>query len=705
MIGGSVPRSSRLLAAGPRLALAISLLLSWLNFFGTTRWATVESSLHGWKEPWYAGLLACATALTVWGWRRLGQPIDPGRAAPRVFLAVGAAVITSSLFVRLPVSVWTLIPFEDDWTPLFQVAVNGVRLMERGVVMGWNWAFLGGYPSSTDVAQSFALHVFLPMQLFGDRVGFHVMHAVWFLSIPALVWWDLRQEDRTLGVVAGALACFLVAGLSVTLGKSGDVNSLAGLFGAGLALVGSRAARLGRRWGGPLLIVGLTAGLYAHIGFVAYAAIFLVLEAVYFRDRAAAIRLAVAGGVAGLAALPVHWESLVYPSYVSLNNVVFEPGQPVSWSTALRLLYYNVEILALPHRWFNDYRSLVNIWWPVVLIVALQKGRTRAGFYAWATLITQALLRLNMGELGAGFDRIMHVLPLVAPAPLAAFLIRMTGTRALATVLAGTMALFVAVAYTPVPHVDSVREFNPPLMDRIGAADGELVLVEVAPHRDMDRDPVGRSPRPLWNLHYEGLLPTLAGQRFYSQIFDGWTWNTRWRGQVLGGGAWQGDAIERAPPEVFAAELRKWGVRQLFVWTSESRQYLSTAPEFVERWRQAPWSQFELLDADVRSVVTEAPGAGHLAALDPLGADVVLEDVRAGQLVTVRTNYYPAWRAYAGTREIDLREDDGQLAFDAPADGSYSVRLEYPARRWLSVLALVALITGVVILGAGRRPD
>jgi hypothetical protein len=37
---------------------------------------------------------------------------------------------------------------------LFQQAANGVALLKRGVVVGWNWSFLAGYPSSTDIAQN-----------------------------------------------------------------------------------------------------------------------------------------------------------------------------------------------------------------------------------------------------------------------------------------------------------------------------------------------------------------------------------------------------------------------------------------------------------------------------------------------------------------------------------------------------------------------
>ena len=74
----------------------------------------------------------------------------------------------------------------------------------------------------------------------------------------------------------------------------------------------------------------------------------------------------------------------------------------------------DVEILALPHRWFNDYRSLANVWLPALLVMALAPGRSRAGFYAAAVVLTQVLLRLNTSEIGALFDRIQHMMPVLA---------------------------------------------------------------------------------------------------------------------------------------------------------------------------------------------------------------------------------------------------------------------------------------------------
>ena len=66
----------------------------------------------------------------------------------------------------------------------------------------------------------------------------------------------------------------------------------------------------------------------------------------------------------------MHWESLRYPEYVSFNNTVYQHGEPIRWGEFARNAFYNVEILALPQRWFNDYRSLANVWLLPMLVMS-----------------------------------------------------------------------------------------------------------------------------------------------------------------------------------------------------------------------------------------------------------------------------------------------------------------------------------------------
>jgi hypothetical protein len=675
----------------PAAAIAVSLVLAWLNFLLTARWAAVPGALNGGRKWWYAAALLASTVLFAATFRQIGRPARVGRAPALALVVAGVVTLGTALFSRLPLSVWTQIPFKDDWTELYQQTVNGVRLMHRGSVVGWNWWLLGGYPTSTDIAQSFAALALVPMTLFGEPAGYHVLHAVLFLSLPIFVWWDIRQEDPEAALVAGGFAALFTAGYFATLGNSGDTNSLVGVFCVGLALAGSSAARRGRRWGGPVLLLALTLGLYSHVAFVVYAGIFLVLEAIYFRDTKALVRLVVAGAIAGIAALPVHWESVRYPAYVSFNNTVYDPAAPKDWALAFRTMFYNVQILAYPHRWFNDYRSLANVWLAALVVAALYPVRSRTGFYACAAVLAQVLLRFNTSEAGAMFDRIQHMLPILAAPALAGFVLRFGGTRKMAVALVAAIGLYVATSLVPVPHVPELRAWDPPLIDRI-AQSGGMVAVEVSPHRDMDSDPVGRTPRTPFDVHFEGLLPELAGQRFYSQMIDGWVWNI-WRGQVIGAGTFRGRAIAETPPPAFEAEMRRWGVRHLFVWTDVTRDYLRASGRFTETWRGGLWSQFELADPDERSVVTSA-GSGRLRNLDFLGGEVELSGVPAGEPVVLRANYYPAWRAVVADRDVPLFDSGGQMAFRAPAAGSYVVRLEYPRYRWLSFLALIAFAAG-----------
>jgi hypothetical protein len=677
------------------LALSLTLTLAWLNFLLTAKWADLPGALNGARRPWYAAALLVATVLTIASRRSLGRPVRVGPLAAWTLLVIGGAVLLTSLLTRWPVNSWLQIPFKDDWTPLFQEAVNGSRLLRRGVVVGWNWWFLGGYPTSTDIAQNLAALAVLPMSLLGDRLGYHVLHVMLFLAPPAFVWWDLRQDDRESALVAAALACFLASGYFVTIANSGDTNSLAGVFCAGLALMGSRASACGRRWGGPLQMLGLTLALYTHAGFFVYAAAYLALEAIYYRDRHAAVRLLLSMAAACVVAVPVHYESLRYPGFVSFNNVVYDPSAPLHWNAIAVRVYYNIEILAQPQRWFNDYRSMANVWLPAIALVALQPSRTRAGFYAWAVVLTQALLRLNAGEVGAIFDRIQHMLPLLTGPALAGVVLAWSGTRRLALALLAVMGLYIASGYEPIRHVPDLRTFDPPLMDRIAASDG-MVLVEISPHRSMNSDPNQHSARTPFDVHFEGLLPALAGQRFYSQMFDGWVWNI-FRGQVVGAGTFRGQPIDRTPSAQFVDEMRRWGVRHLFVWTDETREYLRRSDRFVETWSAAPWSAFELRDADVRSVVLQT-GTGTLRDLDFLGGTVDLAGVTKGEPIVVRMNYYPAWQAFVGSSPVSLRAIDGQLAFDAPQSGSYALRLEYPRYRGLAILALVGLVAGIWML-------
>jgi len=166
---------------------------------------------------------------------------------------------------------------------------------------------------------------------------------------------------------------------------------------------------------------------------------------------------------------------------------------------------------------------------------------------------------------------------------------------------------------------------------------------------------------------------------------------------MLAGGAWKGRMLARGDEDAFVAEMRRWGMRHVLVWSKTSRAAFGSWGNFSSSWADGPWQQFDLLEAeaDLRSVVT-GRGEGQLVSTTPLGGLVRLTDARRGDRVVVRTRFHPAWTAEWDGGRVPLIDVDGQLGFVAPADGRCDVRLVYPTRHWLLLIALA-----VVILVAG----
>ena len=52
--------------------LAFSLVLAWLNFLLTAKWAAIPGALNGPRWPWYGTALLAATILTISARKRVG---------------------------------------------------------------------------------------------------------------------------------------------------------------------------------------------------------------------------------------------------------------------------------------------------------------------------------------------------------------------------------------------------------------------------------------------------------------------------------------------------------------------------------------------------------------------------------------------------------------------------------------------------------
>ncbi len=681
-----------------RAALRVSVALWWANYLLTARWSHIDGSLHGPKEPWFVAALVALTVAVWWPAQRAdGHPGVSSRLAG-VLAAAGVATLAAAFFVWFPPNTWTLVPFLDDWPPRYQSTREFIQWLDQGTLAGWQWNFLGGYHTSSDVTQSLGALAYLPMKLVGDAAGFHALHLALFAAIPLLIWRDLSLDASNASVNRAAVwlavgaSALLATNYSYFLLRSGDTNSLAGAVLTLSTLVGAHAARRGRRWGSPWLVSSLVLVAYSHAGSLVYAAIYLSLDAGLARDWRSAARAAVAVVTAVVVALPMTFESWRYPDFFQFNNIFYIVPASIDWPALVRKVGYNVELLWLPGRWFNDYAGLSLVLAPVSLAL-VWRDRSRARFFAAAALLTLGLMRLNVPDFGYAFLRPIHMLAIFMAPVVAVTIARYAWSRPVALALVATVALYTQIWWHQVPHVTSIRDFNAALVDRVTAADGALVLLENNPHRDTNAESEGRSEPSRFGIHFESLLAEATARRLYAGYWDGWQWSP-WRGQMLAGGTWRGRAIGDVPIDTFVAELDRWGIVDLFVWSPPSVTYLNADPRFARVWDDGVWTQFHRREGDAREVATTR-GTGTLADRSVLGATVVLSGVTQGDPVVVRTNHHPAWTALSDGRDVPLVERDGQVSFDAPCDGDCQVALVYPGRPWLWWLAAVAWGLGV----------
>ena len=632
---------------------------------------------------------------------------------PWLALFVVLAGALAVLAVKFPPADWGQLIFFDDYPTIYYASLRGLRTLAQGGVFGWDTRLLGGYYAVSDVNHNLALFL-LPFALFGPRLGYHLLIGCSALAFPLLLALWVRQTFRQLGAVALGIwiAGFFYLTVMDNLLHWGMLNSFLGLdlLIMALGLVGRVRDR--RPWAIFPLALCLGLAVYAHVGFFLYALAFLGLAFLGSgpnglswpgRILARDLALAVLGGVVLSLPMTVHY--LAFPGYFIESNESWAP-QTVNWGRSLQQSWHNLLAYANLNPWLAlpvKYQALFLLTLPGSVWVAA-RGEKAARWSAVCAALVAGASVLEIPGLTLALARLKFTLPIFLIVIFVAWAWdgRQGAPRPAALLLLGAL-LWVAWpprATWPVAHLPSLQDFHPALMEQVAALPaGEWVVWEAQSSYDVIDDPAEQSPHGPVGAHLEAFLPLETDKRYMTLIQEGYH-HSIYRGNVLNAGAFRGQAIRHVPLEVMRGFLDRWGVGHLVAWSEPSRRYFDAHPDWFDPvWSDEQWTLYAYTGADPRAVLV-SPGTGHLEGEGPFGFRVVLEGVQAGQVVVVRQNTFPAWRARWEGGEVPLFADDGRLAFVAPADGDYTVIFQYPRFEAASVLALGALAAG---LGSGIR--
>ena len=632
---------------------------------------------------------------------------------PRISIPLVLMLALATFFVKFPPADFDSLVFFDDYPTIYTVTVKGWEMLKQGGIFGWDQRLMGGYCTVHDVSHN-EIFFMLPFLPFGSRVAFHLMILFFYLLFPLLLYWYARLEfaqGGARGERAATLALwigfFVVFGYFDNLLYWGMVNSFIGLNFMLLDLTLFAYLRQGRRYAGLALILSLSATLYAATGFFVYALLLLGLDFLWHFQWKLVPRLAFVMVAAFLVTLTFTYQFLRFPDYFVQSDEIYRPvaysvGEIIAQSVAAlpRVTDPRFWLLGRPVR----YQGMVIVSLPILAVLGWAGLRAAKGSMSRtelkAVLATLAVMLATLAvspSLDMFISRIRFVLPVTLALVYAAwqFQEERLHPAPLLLILTILMATLPSRLLEPITHVRSLSDYNAPLMAQIESLDSDLLILESMGGYNLATEGEGITEYLQNPTHMESYFPFETTKSYLSNNQEGYH-HSIYRRNFITSGAFRGKLLDDWPMGEIKAFLNKWGVRHLVLWSQISQDYLGSDADFRQLWSDGEWAIYEYAKAAPGQVVMSS-GAGRIHVVGYFEQQVQLGGARAGDLVKLRMNYFPAWRAYDEQgQEVALQEDDEQMAFFAPRDGSYTVTLRYPRYIELTILALATLLVAGV---------
>lgn len=628
-----------------------------------------------------------------------------------------------SFLVKFPPAQFDSLIFFDDYPTIYTVTLKGWEILKQGGIFGWDSRLMGGYHTVSDVSHN-EIFFLLPFLPFGPRIGFHLMIMFFYILFPFLLYWYAKLEfgEERLAILALWIGLFTVFGFFDNLLYWGMVNSFIGLNFMLLNLALFALMRQRKPYASFFLILSLSLTLYAAVGFFAYSLLLLAIDFLFHAAIKRRFEWEMIGRLAFvmiatfLITLTFTYPFLRFPDYFIQSDEIYAPVHygvreilDQSAKALSRFANSRLWLLGQPVR----YQGVFIVSIPILLSLAWSHWHGRAEAHrahsttgnasraalksAASAAVIMVISLLVSPSVDMFVSRIRFVLPVVLALAYAAWLneekqLHPAPFFIVLTILTATLPSRLSKS---IPHEQSLRAYNSPLIDQIEALDSDLLLLESMGGYDLATEGAGSTQTPEEHVHLESYFPLETSKNYLANNQEGYH-HSIYRRNFITSGAFRGRLLTDWPAEEIKEFLSSWGIRHLVLWSDIAKDYFGSDADFRQLWTDGFWSIYEYADAIPGDVVAEK-GGGEIIVKSYFEQRVELNDVRNGDLITLRMNYFPAWRAYYGDRELALQDNRGFMAFLAPDDGSYSVELRYPRYTSLSILALVVILASFLL--------
>jgi len=618
---------------------------------------------------------------------------------PFFVFAVPLLLLVSFFLRKFPLACFPSLIFQDDFTSLYAASLRTLRMFQEGTLFGWDNRLLGGYYTVSDLNFNLGLFVWPFFLLFGPPIGYHLFIFFLYLLFPFL----LYALSRSLGEGKGnaAMTFWLSSFFAISFFRNmllwGNIDNLLGLDLFLLFLIVLRRSGRNPRdtfWVAMCLILLC----YAHLAYFFYALLWVGFSFWASRRRKRLFTFFWVGLVVTAAVSPYAIHFLRNPHAFNLDAKQYR-ASPVTFSQGSSQSLQKVSHLSRDMAWFTagyegvhggNYGAAAILLSPFLLFLFWRQRKSR--LLVGAVFLVLCTLPLKTG-FGLALKRTYFLLPILLSLVLAQGLQFFSERRGRA-VFVIVSALLVGTVGLPSPdaisHQPTLETFSPGLTQKIRTLEGHAIFLETqALWIETDEGQRGEIfPGP--HVHMEMLLALETGKRYLSHGKDGYPFSL-YRKNCLMSGIWGGQFLNRYSVEEVNAFLKKWGVREVVVWSKTAGAFFSAHPAFYEKsWEESPWTIFRFKKADPRGV-TLPTGVGEIMEEKYTRIAVRLKGARKGDEAVVRMNYFPAFRASCDGEALPLYSRDGQIAFKIPRDGDTTVLFLYPRTLLLSFIALSSI--------------
>jgi len=598
--------------------------------------------------------------------------------------------------------------FYDDYPNVYATTKKGIDMLFQGGIFGWDSSLLGGYYSVADGNWNLSFFVIPFALIFGCKIGYNVFYLFSFLAFPLLVYLCVKklfEENVKIATISMYLSTIFLLSFFKTFLTYGTIDNLVGLefYIINLALFENFLRK--NKLSSFFLMLSVTLTLYAHISYFLCSLLTFVILLVIGREgkddfkRAGLLFIFIF-----ICTLPYTWYFLKYRAYFIEDVYHFVPHHfNFSFNFFIESLKKALIGFVSTHRYIFSYDFIKISPLPLFLWIFFLGKNRKAKIFVFAFLLIVFLLEVSSAFAGEIIARMKYVYSIFFIIILSWIIEKARKIGGFTRAITWYTLLFIFIGFchlqkdlfipkTKFATIKDLSEYNSTLVKKIKSLGGNLILFEncgnwyYATESKLKK----RKETPKKYIHLASLFTLETKKNFFSSNIEGFH-HSIYRANAFVCGTYKGKFISEYSIDEINEVMRKWGIKYLVLWSKEAKEYFKSKRNFYKTiWEDGEWSIFEYLKSDPRSIAI-SNGIGQVEHRDYFSKIIRLIEVKRGDRAVLRTNYFPAWKAYYQGRRLDLYDYKGQIAFDIPNDKDVIIYLKFPRFVLLNIFSVLTI--------------